>query len=102
MHRPGEAELAERALRRALALDPRHRDARTNLGRLLARQRRWEDGVSSLSEGVRLHPYDVDLPFALALAEHRAGRSDEARRQLERVLTIDPRDEEARELLGSL
>lgn len=102
MHRPESGARAERELRRALELDPRHRDARANLGSLLMRQRRWEDAALVLTEGLTYHPYDSNLHFDRALAEHRAGRDGAARRALVRALFVNPADAEARSMLDEL
>jgi len=100
MQRPRAGPGPERALRRALALDPRHRDARANLGQLLMRRRRFDDAVEVLRGALRYHPYDADLLFDLALAWRAVGEEPAARRALRRVLVIDPEDAEARDALA--
>jgi protein O-mannosyl-transferase len=47
---------AERLYRRALALDPRHVHARTNLGNALVRQGRLEEAVMEYRRALRLDP----------------------------------------------
>ncbi len=102
MLRPGSGARPEASLRRALELDPRHRDARANLGRLLARRRRWPEAVEVLAGADRYHPYDADLLYDLALALTEAGDHERARATLRRVLRIAPHDEEAAQALASL
>lgn len=101
MLRPSSSADAEESLRRALELDPRHRDARANLGRLYARQRRYDEAITVLERGRHYHPYDTDLLYDLALAQRHAGALGAARENLERLLVIQPRDAEAREALSA-
>ncbi|MBX3269280.1 MAG: fused MFS/spermidine synthase [Sandaracinaceae bacterium] len=100
--RPGDGERAERALSEALALDPRHRDARAALGALRYRAGRWDEAAQTLREGTRYHPLEASLWFDLAQAERRAGRAAEARASLDRVLAIDPDDDAARAARAAL
>lgn len=93
---------AEGPLRQALHLDPRHRNAHINLGRLFLRQRRYDEARQALTRGLAYHPYDGDLLFNLAVVEEREGNAGEARAYLERALFVDPADEEAREALAAL
>ena len=100
--RPGEGARAERALSEALALDPRHLDARAALGALHYRAGRWDAAAQTLREGTRYPPLEASLWFDLAQAERRAGRAPEARPALDRVLGIDPGDEAARAARAAL
>jgi tetratricopeptide (TPR) repeat protein len=93
--RPSAGERVERALLRALALDPRHREAHVLLGRLYLRQRRDADAVRALERARRYHPYDTDLLYNLALAEERRGHGARADAYLRRILEIDPTDNDA-------
>jgi spermidine synthase/tetratricopeptide (TPR) repeat protein len=102
MHRRNAGERPEQVLREALRLDPRHRDARANLGQLLLRRGRPGEAVRVLRLAYRYHPYDADLLFDLALARREAGAPEAARRDLARVLAIDPNDNEARTILVEL
>jgi len=102
MHRRNAGERPEHVLREALRLDPRHRDARANLGQLLLRRDRPGDAVAVLRLAYRYHPYDADLLFDLALARRAAGDLEVARRDLARVLAIDPNDSEARSILAEV
>ena len=92
----------EGALHEALRLDPRQRSAYVSLGRLFLRQRRYDDAQEVLSRGLTYHPYDADLLFNLAVVEERRGNSAAARAHLERLLFVDPGDEEASLALASL
>jgi spermidine synthase len=101
MTRPREHRSSEHALRHALRLDPRHREAHVLLSRVLLSQRRWDRAAEALREALAYHPYDADLSFNLAVAERERGREEEVRDALLRVLLVDPADPDARAMLSA-
>ncbi|MBW2460253.1 MAG: fused MFS/spermidine synthase [Deltaproteobacteria bacterium] len=92
----------EGPLQQALLLDPRQRSAYVSLGRLFLRQQRYDEAREVLARGLAYHPYDADLLFNLAVVEERRGNSAAARAHLERLLFVDPGDEEASDALAAL
>ncbi|WP_433127609.1 tetratricopeptide repeat protein [Micromonospora sp. CA-240977] len=64
-------DLAERAYREALRLDPRVAEAGHDVGVLRLEQRRWSDGLARIAETVAITPSRVDSPRTLAHGLHR-------------------------------
>ena len=102
LQRGGQADLAERSLRRALAINPRNRDAALSLGRLLLLQGRLSAAVPRLETAAHFHRFDVDVLFTLATAYHRQDRTHDALRLLRRAAQVRPGDLDVAALLQLL
>lgn len=97
--RPGAAE---RIYRRLLARQPRRPSALIGLGRLLLRQRRFEEAVDIWQRMVDVSPRRTGPAFQLARALHRSGRLEAAVDQYLQVLQLAPGHEKAAEAVAEL
>jgi len=97
----GRLDEAETLLRRALASDPRMAEAAYNLGVLLG-QRSPAQALEWTARAVRFRPADPRYRWTHAFYLHRAGRSAEARAELEDLMNRRPPYPEAVLLLGEL
>ncbi|MGC5289146.1 tetratricopeptide repeat protein [Micromonospora sp. DT231] len=64
-------DLAERAYREALRLDPRVAEAGHDVGVLRLEQRRWSQALAQVAETVAITPSRIDSPRTLAHGLHR-------------------------------
>ncbi|MEU8182817.1 tetratricopeptide repeat protein [Micromonospora sp. NPDC049044] len=64
-------DLAERAYREALRLDPRVAEASQDVGVLRLEQRRWSQALAHVAETVAISPSRIDSPRTLAHGLHR-------------------------------
>ncbi|MEU8425436.1 hypothetical protein AB0C15_31640 [Micromonospora sp. NPDC048835] len=64
-------DLAERAYREALRLDPRIAEAGHDVGVLRLEQRRWSEALEDIAEAVTTSPSRIDSPRTLAYGLHR-------------------------------
>ena len=92
---------AERAYRTAIALDPSHIDAYTNLGILLTAQNRAGDAAACYCKVITLRPKHRDARKLLALAHCMLGDVAEAVRIFEDWLAEQPDDPIARHMLAA-
>ncbi|HEY3351671.1 MAG TPA: tetratricopeptide repeat protein [Polyangia bacterium] len=61
-------------LKRCLALEPDHRDARQHYALVLINEKhRWDEAIRVLTEGLRLHPYYADYHQDLAHCHLKTG-----------------------------
>ncbi|WP_422002543.1 tetratricopeptide repeat protein [Reyranella sp.] len=100
--RAGRPGAAERIYRRLLSRQPRRPSALIGLGRLLLRERRFEEAVVVWRRMVDLSPQRVGPVFQLARALHRSGKIEAAVDQYVEVLRIDPGHEKAAEAIAEL
>jgi tetratricopeptide (TPR) repeat protein len=101
----GQPELAEEAFREALRLDPRHDAANLFYGLLLLEDptlHRPFEAVELWRIGARSNPDSVLLQAHLAWTDWRAGRIDQAERDLHRLIEIEPELTPAHFTLGEL
>lgn len=82
-------------LKRAIALDPRDRDARLNLAVALRQFGRTEDALSCLKAAVDADPAFADAFVLVAGIHHDAGRADDAREAFARALAADETNADA-------
>ena len=83
----GHPQRAERALRKALALNGRRAVCHFNLLCLLLLQGRWDEAVPHLDRYLELRPADLAELLHLANALHEAGRGDAALKVATRAST---------------
>jgi len=95
----GKLDEAERLLARMEELDPAGSLLRR--GQLAEKRGQPEEALRQMAEAVRLRPSWQTL-LTLALAEHRQGRLDEARRHLEQLLERFPGNVEGLQTLAQL
>jgi len=86
----GESEVAERAYREALALDPRFIPAHANLADLYRGQGREAEAQAQLRAGLAVDPDSADLHHALGLSLVRAKRLEAALSDLKRAVELAP------------
>lgn len=91
----GRLRIAESAFHKILAREPKQRWALAGLGRLLLRNRRFEEAVEIWQRAVEIDPELSGPAFQLARALHRSGRLEVAAVQYLRVLELDPLHEKA-------
>lgn len=100
--RAGRLSSAEQIYRHLLARQPRRPSALIGLGRLLLRERRFEEAVDVWRRMADLSPRRSGPAFQLARALHRSGRLEAAVDQYFEVLRIDPGHEKAGEAIAEL
>lgn len=100
--RTGRTDIAERTYRKLLARQPDDRSALDRLGRLLLRERRFEEAVEIWRRAAELAPQKSETAFQLARALHRSRRFEAAASEYLRVLTLDPLHEKALQALEQL
>jgi len=88
----GRAEDAEKTLRSALELEPRHVPASVNLADLLRSLGRDKDAEAVLREGLQRMPEDATLHHVLGLTLVRLQRADEGLAELARAAALAPGD----------
>jgi len=86
----GAPEQAREAYRRALELDPRHVDARINLGRLLHESREWEAAEKHYRMALADRGDDSTALFNLAVVLEDLGRRREAIDSYRATVDADP------------
>ena len=88
LQRMDRARRAERALRKALALEPDLGEARNRLGILLVSRGSTEEGYDHLVHAVRLLPHEPSAHLHLAQACQRLGRWEEGLAALDRAESL--------------
>jgi Flp pilus assembly protein TadD len=89
-HRCGELDNAERAYRKALALQPRHAEAWLNLGITLQDEGRLDDALDAYGQAVTLAPRSLTARLRLAEAYLAGGRPAPALEAARMLRTLDP------------
>jgi Tfp pilus assembly protein PilF len=89
---------AESYLRQALAINPNHKRAWVNLGKVLAQQDRYEESCEAFGQVVR--PAQAAANVGILLAKE--GKVAEARQVLHKALTLEPDLKAARLVLTQL
>lgn len=90
------------------AVEAKLRDApadgalRLRAGELNSKLRKWHDALRHLAEAVRLTPKDAAAHRAYAIALSRAGMMDEAVKELEICVKLEPGNAEHAKLLASM
>jgi len=97
-----EPERARGHLKAALALDPSNRDIKRLLGQATLEAGHPADAVPLLEGYLQAKPADEKTHLFLADAYRRVGRGEDARRQVEEILSHEPENVPAVELLGNL
>jgi Flp pilus assembly protein TadD len=88
----GRAADAESALRQAIQVDPQFIEPYVNLGALLVDQRRYQDALVPLAQGLTIDSHDQRILYNLALAHARLGHNSQALTYVERAIQQDSTD----------
>jgi tetratricopeptide (TPR) repeat protein len=86
----GDFENAAIALRRAIAIAPKNRDALFKLGRTLSRLEDWDAAIGAYERVLELHPDDAIALNNLANVYYRQDAYDEAANYYRKALEIRP------------
>jgi tetratricopeptide (TPR) repeat protein len=89
----GDLVLAEQSYRKTIAVAPGSAAAYHGLAKLLASQRRMDDGLLALDQGSRALPEDLSFPATRAEWLARAGRPDDAIAVYESLIKRAPEDD---------
>lgn len=94
--------LAERELRRAIEIDPRHSFAFHQLGEMHKLQGKWDEAIADFSRAHELDPYLLHTRMDLQSMLLIRGRVAEARAVIEAGLKQDPNSWEMNQGLGEV
>jgi Tfp pilus assembly protein PilF len=83
----------------ALRIQPDLAEASNNLGVLLCRTGRTEEGIQRIEAALRAQPGFAQAHFSRGMALLQMGRRDEAIAEFEKVLKLQPDDPSARRML---
>jgi len=98
----GRLRQAEALYRQMLERDPGDATVLSRLGRLLLRDRHFEEAVEILQRAADARPNSTSAAFQLSRALHRNGQLDEAVERYLRVVELDPAHEKARSALAEI
>src|SRR5262249_28430810 len=84
---------------RVLAMDPRHCDARWQMGLIQGFEGDFDASLATLQGVARDYPSNVNVLYDLAMTEMMLGMDDEAVQNFIKVLSIDPSHENAKKQL---
>lgn len=98
--RAGNLESAEAELRRAVELEPRGEAFLSELGTILAMEKKFEQSSSSFQQALKLDSHDLTSRRYLAANLWQERRLPEAKQNLEILLQQKPGDQQALLLLG--
>jgi Flp pilus assembly protein TadD len=92
----GQIDLADRAWREAVALEPHNAGLMLQIGHQFQNLRHPEKARASFEQAAASDPRAINPRMALALSFEQNHRFAEARQSLAACLAIDPRDDQAR------
>jgi tetratricopeptide (TPR) repeat protein len=98
----GKLELAAASFRKATELKPDFALAYSNLGRCLLRQKDSSGALTAFRAAVRCKPSYAAAYTELAELLHQNHQDAEALKQVRQALQLNPGDDRARQLLGTL
>ena len=98
--RQGRVADARAQLEEALRRDPRHAEARSNLGVVLQSQGYLAEGMKHLRTAVQLKPKDDSVRFNLGGGLIAVGQPDAAMRELRTAIALNPENADAHFNLG--
>lgn len=82
-------EKAARNLERAIAINPNYATAHDWLGVLYTASKKFTEARSAFARARRLDPVSLPIWTDLAFQLHYSGRNEDARRELQKILTVD-------------
>lgn len=92
----GQMDVADRAWRQAVELQPRDAQLRLQIGHQYQNLRQSEKARASFTRAAALDPRGINPRMALALSFDQDHRLADAREAIASCLAIDPRDDQAR------
>jgi tetratricopeptide (TPR) repeat protein len=98
----GEEDKAESALKSAIDLDPTNADAHLELGQLRIVQHKLPEAEAEFRQAVRVAPDSAVANATLAEVLLQTGRNAEARKLLEKTVSLDARDWHSQYRLATL
>ena len=99
-NRTGRLDPAIDAYRRAIAIDPSHANAHSNLGVLLRATGHPIEAEAAYRAAIRLNPEHIDAYTNLGILLNGLKRTEEAAACYCKVITLRPKHREARKLLA--
>jgi tetratricopeptide (TPR) repeat protein len=88
------------AYQKAVSLDPDLADALFNLGFIYASTGMYENAEKMFAQAVRTHPPYLDKAlFNLAMVQHKLGKKEESRINLEKAVAVKPDNQKAQTFL---
>jgi type II secretory pathway predicted ATPase ExeA/tetratricopeptide (TPR) repeat protein len=88
------------AYQKAVSLDPDLADALFNLGFIFASTGMYENAEKMFAQAVRTHPPYLDKAlFNLAMVQHKLGKKEESRINLEKAVAVKPDNQKAQTFL---
>jgi Flp pilus assembly protein TadD len=98
----GNYNEAIRELKKAIALKPDYPDLHNYLGIAYGNSGMADDAIEEFEVSLKINPYYLKARLNLALAQYDAGRFIEAQNHIERVLSVQPDNQLAKNLLAEL
>ena len=98
----GEKTEANRWVVKSLEINGENQAALFTLVQIAQATSSYQDAELALSRYVAMHPNDTDMIFTLAGIQYKLGQFDVATSNTERILTIDPNNESALDLLKEI
>jgi protein O-mannosyl-transferase len=98
----GKTAAAEEHYRQAISLNPGYKEARNNLGVILAARGDLEGALAQFRAALAVRPRAAELYVNIALTLEQLGRPAEAAASYRAALEIDPGDAAVRAALGRL
>jgi tetratricopeptide (TPR) repeat protein len=98
--RDGDLNVAEKAFRRVLTVDPRSAAAYANLGVIAMRRKEWDHALELLQRAEHLDPKMAGIRLNIGITEFRRANYGAAIVPLRSVLRDQPDSSQARYLLG--
>jgi len=95
-----QAELAIDYFRRAVAASPEMAPSRRDLGIALAKAGRWQEAADALGPLAAQQPYSFSAAYFNALALQNSHHEEEAEREAQRAIALNPKSADAHTLLG--
>ena len=98
----GHYDEAMRELKKAVALKPDYPDLHNYLGIAYGNSGMADDAIEEFDIALKINPYYLKARLNLALALYDCGRFVEAQNHIERVLTVQPENQLANNLMDEL
>lgn len=98
----GNFSEAIRELKKAIALNPDYPDLHNYLGIAYGNSGMVDDSIEEFEIALKINPYYIKARLNLALAQYDCGRFIEAQAHIERVLSVKPDNQLAKNLLFEL
>lgn len=94
--RLGRSDEAVHALKNALLLDPKLKEAHLNLGLTLLSQNRHQEAAGAFQQALAIYPHESGALDGLGLIAHQQGYLHKAQDYYQQAIAVDPRLEQSR------